>query len=515
MNGAEAVLRTLIAGGVDVCFTNPGTSEMQLVSALDRVPGLRPVLCLFEGVASGAADGFGRMAGRPASTLLHLGPGLGNGLANFHNARRARTPIVSLVGDHATHHRAADAPLQMDAESVARPVSCWVRTTGGVAQAGDDTAAAIGAASAPPGGVATLFVPADVAWSDGAAPGKPCPPARHESVSGSRVDAIARALRSGEPAALLVSGPALHDEAALASAARIAAATGARLFCDTFNPRQLRGAGRPFLESLPYFAEAAVAALAPLRHVVLAGTKPPVAFFAYPGKPSFLLPEHCTVHELARPEEDAAGALDALSDALGARRIAPALQPRLEAERPAGPLTPAGVGQALAALLPEHAIVIDEAITAAAALIPATRGAAPHDWLSLMGGSIGQGLPAATGAALACPDRPVVCLEGDGSALYTIQALWTQAREGLHVVNLILANRRYAILQIEMMRVGGAPPGPQASGVLDIGRPDLDFVALARGMGVPATRASTGEELSTRLAAALRTPGPHLIEAVV
>jgi acetolactate synthase-1/2/3 large subunit len=517
MNGAESVVRTLVAAGIEVCFTNPGTSEMHFVAALDRVPGIRPVLGLFEGVVAGAADGYGRMAERPAATLLHLGPGLGNALANLHNARRARTPIVNLVGEHATYHRACDPPLAMDVEAAARTVSCWVRVCEDPRHVGADTAEAIAAATAPPGGIATLILPADVAWSTGTRPGVPAPREMPRAPSGSVIDAAARALRSGEPAALLLSGGALHADA-LESAARIAAASGARLLCDTFVPRLARGAGRARVDSVPYFAEAAVAALAPLRHVVLVGTKPPVAFFAYPGKPSHLLPEGCAVHTLATPAEDARAALEALCDVLGARGAAPVREARSSPSLPSGPLHPASAGQALAALLPEGAIVVDEAITAAAGLLPATRGAAPHDWLSLMGGAIGQGMPAATGAALACPGRKVVCLEGDGSAMYTIQSLWTQAREGLDVVNVILANRRYAILQVELARVGalapGQTPGARAADMLEIGRPDLDFVALARGHGVPGTRATNAEDFGKQLAAALAEPGPHLIEAV-
>jgi len=518
MNGAESVVRTLVAHGIELCFTNPGTSEMHFVAALDRVPGIRPVLALFEGVAAGAADGYGRMAGRPASTLLHLGPGLGNAIANLHNARRAHTPIVNLVGEHATGHRACDAPLAMDIESAARPVSCFVRSCEDVRHTGTDAADAIAAACAPPGGVATLLLPADIAWTTGARPGVPATRPPPAPVSDALVADAARALRSGEAAALLLSGAAL-GAGALETAGRIAAATGARLLVDTFVPRPARGACRARVESIPYFAEAAVASLAPLRHVVLAGTRAPVAFFAYPGKPSRLLPEGCVVHALATPEDDAVAALEALCDAVGARRATPLVEPRAETSLPTGELTPASLGAALACLLPEAAIVVDEAITGAAALLPATRGAAPHDWLGLTGGAIGQGLPAATGAAIACPDRKVICLEGDGSAMYTIQALWTQAREALDVVNVILANRRYAILQIELARVGalapGQTPGARAQDMLEIGRPDIDFVALARGHGVPASRATTADDFAKQLAAALAARGPHLIEAVL
>jgi acetolactate synthase-1/2/3 large subunit len=513
MNAAESLVRTLVAAGVDTCFTNPGTSEMHFVAALDRVPGIRPILALFEGVVAGAADGFGRMSGRPAATLLHLGPGLGNAIANLHNAKKAHTPIVNLVGNHALRHQAFDAPLSSDVEALARPVSAWVRQARDPAALAADAAAAVAAACAPPGGIATLVVPADVAWGEATGPAPALPLRKPETVAPEAVREAARALRSGEPAVLLMSGAALGARP-LESAGRIAAATGARLFCDTFNARLARGAGRVFVPTLPYFAEGALEALAGTRHLVLIGTQPPVAFFAYPGKPSALTPEGCVVHALAGREHDAPAALEALADELGAHRSAPALEPLRRPEPPRGKAGVGAIATSLAALLPEHAIVVDEAITGSLGPLQATRTAAPHDWLFLTGGAIGQGLPVATGAAVACPDRKVVCLEGDGSAMYTIQSLWTQAREGLDVTSVIFANRSYAILRIELARMGMGEPGPRAQSLLGIGSPELDFVRLAEAQGVPATRATTADELHAQLAASLSTPGPHLIEVV-
>jgi acetolactate synthase-1/2/3 large subunit len=514
MNAAESLVRTLVAAGVDTCFTNPGTSEMHFVAALDRVPGIRPILALFEGVVAGAADGYGRMAGRPAATLLHLGPGLGNAIANLHNAKKARTPIVNLVGNHALRHQAFDAPLSSDVEAIARPVSAWVRQARDPAALAADAADAVAAACAPPGGVATLVVPADVAWGEAAGPAAARPARKPETVAPEAVREAARALREGGPAVLLMSGAALGARA-LECAGRIAAATGARLFCDTFNARLARGAGRVFVPTLPYFAEGAIEALAGTRHLVLVGTQAPVAFFAYPERPSSLTPEGCAVHALAGREHDAAAALEALADELGAGRAEPALEPLRRPEPPRGKLGVGAIATSLAALLPEHAIVVDEAITGSLGPLQATRAARPHEWLFLTGGAIGQGLPLATGAAVACKDRRVICLEGDGSAMYTIQSLWTQAREGLDVTTVIFANRSYAILRIELARMGMGEPGPRAQRMLGIGSPDLDFVRLAEAQGVPATRATTADELHTRLAASLSTPGPHLIEALI
>src|SRR5215218_3942355 len=496
MTGAESVLRTLSAGGVKTCFANPGTSEMHLVAALDRVPEVRPVLALFEGVASGAADGYGRMAEVPAATLLHLGPGLGNAFANLHNAYKARTPMVNVVGDHAVAHAPLNAPLASDIASVARPVSHWYASARDARSAATDAAAALAAARGHGGGIATLVVPADAGWEASAGPAAPLPVPPPAPVPQDAVEAAARALRGGGAAALLIGGSATRGRA-LRAAARIAAATGAQLIHDTFPARLERGAGIPRAQPLPYLTEMATEALAGLDHLVICGTQAPVAFFAYPGRPS----------RLAAPAGAAPGA--------------DAARPEL----PDGALDAAAIGAAIAALLPEGAIVVDESVTASAPIVAATAGAAPHDWLTLTGGAIGQGLPAATGAAVACPDRPVLSLEGDGSAMYTIQALWTQAREGLDVTTVILANRSYAILDFELSRVGAgsgdAPDGgalargPAAEALFGIGRPDLDFVGLAAGMGVPGVRVDHAQGFAAALREALAEPGPRLIEARV
>jgi acetolactate synthase-1/2/3 large subunit len=511
MTGAESVLRTLSAGGVQVCFANPGTSEMHLVAALDRVPAVRPVLALFEGVASGAADGYARMAGIPAATLLHLGPGLGNAFANLHNAYKARTPMVNVVGDHAVAHAPLNAPLASDIASIARPVSHWYASTRDARSAATDAAAALAAARGTGGGVATLVLPADAGWEASAGPAAPLPVLPPAPVPEAAVEAAARALRGGGRTALLIGGAATRGPA-LRAAARIAAATGARLLHDTFPSRLERGAGIPRTQLLPYITELAAGALAGLEHLVICGTQPPVAFFAYPGLPGRLADPGTAIEVLAGPREDVAGALEALADTLGA-----------DGPNPVGDTTPSpipycppeveAIGAAIAALLPEGAIVVDESVTASAPIFAATTGAAPHDWLTLTGGAIGQGLPAATGAAVACPDRPVLNIEGDGSAMYTIQALWTQAREGLDVTTVILANRSYAILEFELSRVGAAGRGPAADALFGLGSPELDFVGIAAGMGVPGVRVDDAQAFAAALRVAFAEPGPRLIEA--
>lgn len=516
MTGAEALLRTLVASGVEACFANPGTSEMHFVAALDRVPRMRAVLALFEGVATGAADGYGRMAGKPAATLLHLGPGLANGIANLHNARRARTPLVNVVGDHATYHKPLDAPLESDIESLARPVSGWYRSSSDLASMGKDAAEAVAAAMSPPGSVATLVVPAELSWQVGAKPGKPLRPTPEVPVEEEGIHEAAKALRSGEPAALLLGGRALRRPH-LTAAARIAEATGARLLAETFPARLERGAGIPAVERLAYLAEMQVSQMEGLRHLVLVDARAPVSFFAYPEKPGYLVPEGCSLHRLVHPANDPLAALDALlSETAASTTTGAAFLP--EERRPAAPtgvLDAATLGEALGCLLPEGAIVADEGNTAGLFAPGATAGAPPHDWLCLTGGAIGQGMPLATGAAVACPERPVVCLEADGSAMYTPQALWTQAREGLDVTTIVLDNRSYAVLSFELSRVGAEPPGPVSRRLLDIGEPDLDFVALGSAMGVPSSRVTTADELVSQLRLAFEEPGPHLIQALL
>src|SRR5919112_13769 len=514
MNGAESLVRTLAGAGVEVCFANPGTSEMHFVAALDRVEELRCVLGLFEGVVTAAADGYARMADKPASTLLHLGPGLANGLANVHNARRANTPMVNIVGDHASYHKRYDAPLTSDVESVARPFSDWVMTSADSHSVAHDGAAAVAAAMAPPGRIATLILPADASWNEADGPA-PLPPVEGRApVAPEAISDVARVLRSGEPVVLFLSGLALR-EPGLTLAGRIAASTGARLLAQTHNSRVERGAGRVAVDFLPYPVDEALSALANAHHLLLVGSKVPVAFFAYPDKPSALIPPQCETHTLATPGEDVVGALEALAEELGAPQNAP-VQEREEHTPPSGEaIMPETAAAAVGTLLPEGAIVVDEALSAAAAFMSWTRGAATHDYLQVTGGAIGMGLPLATGAAVACPDRRVICLQADGSAMYTVQALWTQAREGLDVTTILLNNRSYAIPKHELANIGSGEAGRSALDMMELDRPALDWVDLAHGMGVEGGRAKTMEELERQLAAGLSSEGPYLIDLML
>jgi acetolactate synthase-1/2/3 large subunit len=513
MNGAESLMRTAVSAGVDLCLANPGTTEMPLVAALDAVPGVRAVLGLFEGVCTGAADGYARMSGRPALTLLHLGPGFANGIANLHNARRARSPIVNLVGDHASWHLDADAPLTSDIESLARPVSGWVQTCASAKDLAGDLAAAIRAAQTPPGQVATLVVPQDCQWDEADGPAVSLDPPAPAAVDEATVWAAADALRADAPAALLLGGSAL-SEAGLSAAARIAAVTGCRVLHETFFARLERGGGLPAFERLPYFPEQATETLAPVRQLVLAGARDPVAFFGYRGAKSRLASEEANVLELAAPEADVLGALDSLAERTGAPTSAaiPA------GERPVaatGELSVGALGQTLAGCQPEGCIVVDEGATSGLAYYALAAHAPRHSLLLLTGGAIGMGLPCAAGAALACPDRKVVAFQADGSGMYTLQSLWTFARESLDVVTVICANRAYRILQAELGRAGIAEPGPQAQSLTDLARPEIDWVSLGKSLGVPGTRVETADAFAQALARAFAEPGPALIEALL
>lgn len=513
-NGAQALLQTLLNAGVDTCFTNPGTSEMHFVAALDDAD-MRAVLCLFEGVASGAADGYSRIAGKPAATLLHLGCGLGNALANLHNARKARVPMINIIGDHATYHTKYDAQLQSDIETVAKNISTWIKTTPETAQLSSDAAEAVMVANGPPAQISTLILPADVSWGEGAEPVPARKPIEAPAASDTTVQAIAEVIKkSGKKVAFLLGNRVLL-EPGLRAASKIAEKTGAKLFCEVFPTRLERGEGLPAVERIAYLAEMASVQLDGYDHLVLVDAKAPVSFFAYPGKKSYLVPDGCTAHTLVEKDEDALASLERLVDAVGAGDTPPKLQAASRPKLPKGKLNAAKVCQAIGALLPENAIISDEAQTSGIKLPVSTAGAPRHDLLALTGGAIGQGLPAAVGAAVAAPDRPVLALIGDGSAMYTIQALWTIANEGLDVTAIIFNNRSYGILNIELERVGAKKVGPKAKAQLDLSEPPIDFVAMAQGMGVYARRVETAEAFNTALDEAFKTRGPYLIDAVV
>lgn len=511
--GADTLVQTLIAAGVDTCFTNPGTTEVFTVAALEKFDGMRPVLTLFEGVATGAADGYARMAGKPACTLLHVGPGLMNGIANFHNAQKAHTPLINLVGDHATYHRKNDPPLAADLEAYARPFSGWLKTAASAEGLAQDAADAVFAATAPPGQIATLIVPSDCAWGPAHKVANPQPAPKRELIDKSRILDAARALTSARHPTILMSGQALGEKG-LDAAGRVASATGAHLFCDTFNARIQRGAGRVPVEALPYFPETAIGTLAQTDVLVVVGTKAPVGFFAYPDTPGMYAPDECLVLTLAGPGHDAAAGLDALAEevAPGARAVPAELK---KPDLPQGKLTADKVCRIVAHFMPEDAIVVDEMITSGLNAGPVTATSAPHDWLQLTGGAIGSGLPLAAGACVACPDRKVICLQADGSAMYTVQALWTYARENLDVTAVIFSNRSYEVLKFEFGRFGFADPGEKALSMFDLANPELNWCKLASGLGVAAVCATTAEEFSDHFSRCITEPGPRLIEAVI
>jgi acetolactate synthase-1/2/3 large subunit len=516
MNGAENLVRTLIDGGIDVCFTNPGTSELHIVAALDRQTEVRCVLGLFEGVVTGAADGYARMTAKPACTLLHLGPGLANGLANLHNASRAQVPIVNIVGQHATYHLRHDTPLTADIEAIARPCSKWLRTSCAASEIGRDATDAIIAARTAPGRIATLIVPSDVAWSNvipdesGLAAGFRALPKAPVPAS-KTVEHAAAMLRSGLRTGLLITGNALYGNG-LAMAGRIATATGAKLFSPYPIARMERGAGAAPVERLQYVLEMAVEQLKEFRQLILVGASPPVSYFAYPDKNSVLTSPGCEIHTLARPGEDYVGALESLAAALSLPDTQFESEKDARPPLPTGEITLPGLAATVGALLPENTIVVDESMTSGRGMMAATRGAPRHDFLGNTGGSIGIAMPLAVGAAAACPDRRVLCLTADGSGMYTAQALWTMARESLKVITVVFANRAYAVLKREFAGLGVGDPGPRAADLFDIGRPDLDWVLLAKSMGVPGIRATSLDAFAKALREGFESEGPMLIE---
>ena len=512
MNGAASLVATLVDRGVDICFANPGTSEMHFLAALGGNPRMRSVLCLFEGVATGAADGWYRMKDTPASTLLHLGPGLANGLANIHNAKRASSGMVNVIGEHSTAHLKYDPPLRSDIEGLARPLSHWVRRAESPHTIAWDAAQAVEQASAHPGQIATLILPGDTSWQQaGEAPLPPAAPAVRGAPNAARIEHVAKVLRSGEPTLVILANKATRG-AALERAGRVAAATGARLGSQFFTARIERGVGRVPIERIPYAVPQAQAFLKGFRHIVTVETGEPVAFFAYPDKPSLLKAEGTLVHPLVEADEDSALAFEMLLEALGATRTAPKLQQRAATPVPTGALNPTSVAHALAAALPEHCILVDESLTTGRESMGHTMGALPHDLINNMGGSIGYATPVATGAALACPDRRVFCMVGDGSAMYTIQSLWTQARENLNVTTIIFANNSYAILKAEYANMGAGTPGARALSMIDIDRPRIDWLAMAKSMGVPGVAVDSAEAFHKAMVDSTREPGPALIE---
>ncbi len=513
MNGAESLVATLVGQGVDICFANPGTSEMHFLAALGGNPNMRSVLCLFEGVATGAADGWYRMKDKPASTLLHLGPGLANGLANIHNAKRASSGMVNVVGQHSVSHLKYDPPLTSDIEGLARPLCHWVRCAESADTIAWDAAQAVAKASEHPGRIAALILPGDTSWQQaGAAPTLPPPrDLARKTPRAERIEHVARVLRSGEPTLIVLANKATRG-AALEKAGRIAAATGARLGSQFFTARIERGAGRVPIARIPYAVGQATAFLRDFKHIVTVETREPVAFFAYPDKPSLLKPEGTLVHTLVDEDEDSALAFDMLLQELGASTTAPIVQPRIEAPTPSGLLNPTSIAHALAAALPENCIVVDESLTTGRESMGLTMGALPHDLINNMGGSIGYATPVATGAALACPDRRVFCMVGDGSAMYTIQSLWTQARENLNVTTIIFANNSYAILKAEYANMGAGTPGERALSMIDIDRPRIDWLAMAKSMGVEAVAVDTAEAFHKAMVDSTRACGPRLIE---
>lgn len=515
MNGATALIETLADCGVELCFANPGTSEMHLVQALDSVPSIKSVLALFEGVCTGAADGYARMTGKPAATLLHLGPGMANGIANLHNARRANSPMINIIGNHPNFHIGFDAPLTSDIETLARNFSCWIKscsTEATLAQDGADAfTASLRQSSGSTGQIATLIMGADAAWGNSSGPVTPNSIPTRSRIDEQALEKIAPLLSKGGNNMLLLEHHAT-DPAALALASKIASKTGCRLMTGTFPGRVDGGPGCVAVERLPYFPEQILKTLDGVENLILVGGQIPASFFAYQGIPGQLIPKGCTVNRLSAIEEDSIDALARLVERLGAENEAITQFEKMEIGKPSGELDTKSIIQSVAATMPENLIVATDSGGGNAAY-PYCQNSATNSWLSLTGGAIGQGGPCATGAALACPDRPVLAMLGDGGAAYTNQSFWTQAREGLNITTVIFANRSYNILNVEYARLGVTEVGDIAASLFDIGNPEINWVDMAKSFGVPGATADTAEELCKLLEESYETPGPFLIQA--
>ncbi|MGR8947288.1 MAG: acetolactate synthase large subunit [Gammaproteobacteria bacterium] len=514
MNGAEALLKTLIDSGIEVCFANPGTSEMHLVSAIGRTESMRPILCLFEGVVTGAADGYARMSDKAAITLLHLGPGLANGMANLHNAKKAHVPLINIVGDHAPYHLKFDAPLTSDVIAHAEINSAWVK----VATSADDLsvcgAEAVAAAYQGDGKIATLIAPANFAWEKANGSSEAITRRPASTATEGALQHAAKLLSNGKKTAFVLGGRAMRDEATTIVAA-IAEQAGAALFCETFPTRMERGAGRVNVPRIPYLAEHAVGVLGEFEQFIIVCSQTPAAFFAYPDLPSLLVPESAEVHIAIERDQNVVEGLQRLAEFCGVKTLQPTRQVRRSVELPRGELTVAAIGDAMSELMPENSIISDEGITAGAEVFQRTAAAPSHDWLAITGGAIGQGLPLSLGASVACPDRKTIALQADGSGMYTLQALWSMARENTDVTVVLLNNDSYAILNFELMRLKTEVPNDKTLSMLDLGRPSLNWQEIATGMGVKASRAATAEEFCAQFSAAMATKGPCLIEALM
>jgi len=510
--GAEVLLEAAHAAGIRLCFANPGTTELGLVRALDAVPGIRPVLGLFEGVCTGAADGYARVSGSPALTLLHLGPGLANGLANLHNARRAHSPIINIVGDHATWHLRFDAPLTSDIESLAAPMSGHViRIRAGATIERDLQQAMAHCLEQPRSGV-TLIAPSDLmdrTVTAGSLGAEPLRPLASQLIAPERIEAAAGRLRSPGPTVLLLGSDALCERGQRA-AAKIAAATGARLIMESYPAIVSLGGDLPRLERLAYFPDDVIRQLGNSA-VILAGALAPVSYFGYEGQPSKLvLDERLT--ELSAPGCSSVRSLELLAEKAGDGASRP--QPAAVGVRTdESNFSPAALADALVQHIPEGAIISLEGSTLGAPYLQRAHAARRHQVMTNTGGAIGQGLPCAIGAAIAAPHARVICLQSDGSAQYTIQSLWTMAREKLNITIILSANHRYGILQTELRRAGADLARPATERLTALDSPRLDWVSLAKGYGVPGCRVTTVEEFNKALGSGFRTTGPHLIEA--
>lgn len=518
MNGAQSLFQVLTDAGLDTCFANPGTSEMQLVYEMGKSDAVRPILCLQENVVTGAADGYARMAEKPAFTLLHVGSGFANGIANLHNAGRANTPVVNIVGANASYHQPNFPEHEMIGGKItdlARNVSHWTREAKSASELAMLGGEAARTAMMGAGRICTLVAPTNCHWDP--APGAPVlePVPANPRASADTIAAAKALLENGRKTGLLLGTHGLLEDN-LELAGRIAARTGAQLLAETFPGRLARGAGRVQVQLVPYFLEMAQQFFSDYEQLILVGALPPVSTFAYRNSAMFKAPDSCDVWTLASADHDVHHALADLVEALDAGATEPVLGERIVAEVAEGTLTAAAIGKSVNVLMPEGAIMVDEAATAGLELYLETGTAAAHEYLyAIPGAAIGGGLPVALGAAVACPDRKVIALQADGSAMYTNQALWSIARENCDVTIVILKNDAYAVLNVELARVREEDATPKMLSMLELDKPTLNWVQIGEGMGVPSVAVDSAEAFHAAFETAMSEKGPRLIEATI
>ena len=515
MNGAAAFFKSIVDNGIDTIFACPGTSEMQVVDEVGY-SNLRVVLCLFENSVTGMADGYARMLDKPALGMVHVTCGLTNALANMHNARIANSRMIIFGGGvHVAHevNEPVHSMLQRQPYVAQIAAQCVIE-----ARSPDQLAAAatqaLKASNDGAGKIVYVYGPNNAVWGESSFQGKLTSSAeQRQRVSTATISSIADTLKAGKKTAFILDNLALREEG-LEILGRIAEGAGGRLFREWLPSRIAMGAGRVRTETLPYGGAEGRELLSEFDQIVLVGAKIPVCPFSYENQPWVKIPENCNVHTLATADHDILAALEELATQLDLPEKASNRYNRKPGEPPTGPLSGNSIVQSLSILMPADSIVLDEAMLENVMFPLLMDGAAPFDFMAACpGGAIGAGPPVACGAAIACPNRKVILLEGDFSLMQGNTALWSMAQHNLDICVINYNNEGSASLSTELARVRQGEAQPKSIELLRIRKPTIDYAAMAESMGVPASRAETAEEFHLQLTKAMSTKGPHFIDA--